>query len=93
MNGPNPSKWHVGDEIEFQKADGWKWTLTIVGVTEAGEYQAMWWDGRPHLFYIMAEGLDALRITKRRTHTEESVSMWRHLLGLEGWPTKMEEVA
>ena len=89
MNSPDPAKYQVGDEIEFVKADGLHWIITILGTTEDGEYPAMWWDGRPHLLYIMEEGLDALRIIGRRQHTAETIAMHRQMLGLDPWPAEM----
>ena len=81
---PNPPQFQVGDEIEFEKSDGWRWIITILGRSADGKFECMVWDGRPHFLSVDdEETLTALRIVKRGRMDEESIAMYRDLLDLE----------
>ena len=80
---PNPPQLQVGDEIEFEKADGWHWIITILGRAEDGDYECMVYDGTPHFLTTDEETLAALRITQRGRMDEETIAMYRDLLGLD----------
>lgn len=80
---PNPPQFQVGDEIEFEKADGWRWIITILGRAEGGSFECMSYDGQPHFLTADEENLAALRITARGRFDEETIAMYRRLLGLD----------
>ncbi|RLP21995.1 hypothetical protein [Mesorhizobium sp. YM1C-6-2] len=80
---PNPARFEVGDEIEFEKSDGWRWIITILGRAEDGEFECMSYDGQPHFLTTDEETLAALRITQRGRMDEETIAMYRDLLGLD----------
>lgn len=80
---PNPPRFEVGDEIEFQKSDGLRWIITIIGRSEDGEFECMSYDGQPHFLTADEETLAALRITQRGRMDEETIAMYRDLLGMD----------
>jgi hypothetical protein len=46
MSQPNPPQFQVGDEIEFEKSDGWRWIVAILGRAEHGKFDCMIFDGQ-----------------------------------------------
>lgn len=89
MAQPSPQRFQIGDVIEFVKSDGWKWTVTILGREESGEFQMMFYPGKP-LFFMATEGeLAALRIVRVDTMKEDTLSMYRCEAGLEEWPVEV----
>jgi len=87
---PNPPQFQIGDEIEFQKSDGWRWILTILGRSAEGTFECMIFDGNPHFLAVDEEILSALRIVKRGRMDEEAIAMYRCMLGLDEWPAETE---
>jgi hypothetical protein len=82
LRAADPEKFQIGDIIEFEKADGWRWIVTILGGS-ARAYDLMAYDGRPHHFMGDAKFLDTLRITNVTRMDEEAIDMYRGLLGLD----------
>ena len=80
-----PAVWQVGDEIEFEDGDGWRWPITILELDGEGNARCLWWDGMPHLVRIQSEQLNSLRIMNREHYGHERVLEWRRLCGLEEW--------
>lgn len=80
---PNPPQWQVGDELEFEKTDGWRWIITILGRSADGKFECLVYDGKPHFLAVDEETLDGLRIIKRGRFDEETIAMYRGLLGLD----------
>jgi hypothetical protein len=92
LRGEDPEKFQIGDIIEFEKAGGWRWIFTILGGS-ASAYDLMAYDGRPHHFVGDAKFLGSLRVTNVKKMDEESITTYRRLLGLEGWPVEVTEDA
>lgn len=90
MAQPDPERFQSGDVIEFQKCDGWKWPVTILGRNAAGDFDAMFYTGEPWHFTATEDELAALRIVRVDVMDGESVTMYRRLLGLEEWPVEVE---
>lgn len=87
FNTPDPERWQVGDEIEFVKADGGKWIVTILGREKSGELQMMFYTGQPYFFMTTEDELASLRVVRVCRMNQESVTEYRRLLGLDDWPT------
>lgn len=77
----NPPKFQPGDVIDFEKEGGRKWPLMILGV-RGSDADVMCYDGNPHLLRLKVATLEALRITKVEASDEETVTMYRRLVGL-----------
>jgi hypothetical protein len=82
LRSADAEKFQIGDVIEFEKADGRRWILTILGGSPA-MYDLMAYDGRPHHLTGDATFLESLRITNVSRMDDETVDMYRALLGLE----------
>ena len=78
----NPPKFQAGDVIDFEKEGGRKWPLMILGV-RGSDADVMCYDGNPHLLRLKVATLGALRITKVEASTDETVAMYRALVGLD----------
>lgn len=78
----NPQKFQAGDVIDFEKEGGRKWPLMILGI-RGDTADVICYDGNPHLLRIKVATLEALRITKVETSTEETIAMYRALVGLD----------
>lgn len=82
FHGDNPARFQVGDLITFKKADGWTWPIMILGI-DGEDVDAMFYDGMPHRFRCAMEDLAALRVIRIEEVDEETVSMYRRLVGLD----------
>lgn len=83
MNQPDLERYLVGDVITFQKADGFVWQILLLGVTDKGEFEASFWNGRPNLLHISQERLDTLRIVKVERMEPEDVAAHRAMLAFD----------
>lgn len=78
----NPPKFQAGDVIDFEKEGGRKWPLMILGI-RGDTADVICYDGNPHLVRIKVATLEALRVTKMEASSEETVTMYRALVGLD----------
>jgi len=85
---PNPTQFQVGDVVEFEKLDGWRWIVTILGRAPDGSFECMIYDGKPHFLAVDEGALAALRVVKRGRMDEETIDMYRCMLGLDEWPAE-----
>ncbi|MEW9617458.1 hypothetical protein AB3G45_26980 [Shinella sp. S4-D37] len=83
----NPPKFQAGDVVDFEKEGGRKWPLMILGI-RGDAADVICYDGNPHLVRLKVATLEALRITKVEASSEETIAMYRALVGLP-----VEEVA
>lgn len=77
LHGPNPARHQPGDMITFEKADGLRWIVTVLGTAEDGDMVLMAWDGMPHLLYASEGALDRLRIIQIERADPATLSEWR----------------
>ena len=80
LHGPNPARHQAGDMITFEKADGLRWIVTVLGTAEDGDMVLMAWDGLPHLLYASEDALDRLRIIRVERADTASLAEWRTML-------------
>ncbi|GAA4178873.1 hypothetical protein [Shinella granuli] len=78
----NPPKFQPGDLVDFEKERGRKWPLMILGI-RGNDVDVICYDGNPHLLRLKVATLGALRITKVEASTDETVAMYRALVGLD----------
>lgn len=78
----NPPKFQVGDVIDFEKEGDRTWPLMILGI-RGNDVDVICYDGNPHLLRLKVATLEALRVMKVEANTEETVDMYRRLVGLD----------
>lgn len=93
LHAPGPARWQAGDMITFEKADGLRWIVTILGREKSGEIQMMFYTGKPFFFMTTEDELAALRIVHIDTMNDETVTMYRRMLGLDARPILELEAA
>ncbi|CAN7201513.1 hypothetical protein LJR030_000508 [Rhizobium sp. LjRoot30] len=80
---PDPPLFGIGDSITFEKADGYRGIVTILGYSPTGEIECMFFNGRGHHVDVSLEDLCSLRILRIETMRADDVAMYRRLLGLD----------
>lgn len=79
----SPSRYAVGDMIEFADNQGRSHFLTILGLNAGGFIDGMIYDGQPHYVCFRMEELAFLRIRRLERMRLEDVAIYRNELGLE----------
>lgn len=77
LHGPNPARYQPGDMLTFEKADGLRWIVTILGTAKDGDMVLMAWDGLPHLLYASEDVLNRLRVVRIEHADPATLAEWR----------------
>ena len=78
----SPSRYAVGDMIEFADNQGRSHFLTILGLNAGGSIDGMIYDGQPHHVCIKMQDLAFLRVRRLDRMRLEDVAIYRNELGL-----------
>lgn len=79
----SPSRYAVGDMIEFADNQGRSHFLTILGLNADGSIDGMIYDGQPHRVCIKMQDLAFLRVRRLDRMRLEDVAIYRSELGLD----------
>jgi len=90
---PDPPIFGIGDSITFEKADGYRGVITILGYSPTGEVECMFFNGRGHHVNVSLDNICGLRVLRVETMRPEDINMYRRLLGLDPQEADLEDAA
>jgi hypothetical protein len=82
LHSPDECRFRVGDAVTFEKESGREWPMLILGI-RGEDVDLMCYDGMPHLIQAKLAELAALRVVLITEESDETVEMYRDLVGLE----------